>query len=216
MTETIIDAGAGIVKCAHRKAAIIGAGPGRKNAPWTDPTWCVWALNEIYQPRFDRHFELHPMSVQNDRELAWLAGCPTPCYVLDLTEWDDGAIPHPVQFPLDRIRAAGFRDYFTCTFALELALAIHDGFSEIGLWGVELFLGTARERTVERACVEYWIGVAEGRGVKVVADSALAAHRSRLLYGYDYDREKDAVEGMMEELGRVIDAVRRSSPWRVG
>ena len=204
MTETIIDAGAGIVKCEHRKVAIIGAGPGRAEAPWHDDSYCWWALNAIHQRRFDRHFELHPMNVQSEKDLAFLASCPTPCYVLDLAE-SAGLVKHAVQFPLEPLRLSGFRMYATCTFAYQIMLAVLDGFAEIGLWGVDLFLGSPRERTVERACVEYWLGFAEGRGVKIVADSRLAHHRSDWLYGYDYNAELHGVEAAMWELGDVID-----------
>ena len=148
---TIVDAVAGIVRYdpPRRKVAIIGAGPSRHEAPYDDPEWVMWGLNEIAQKRATAWHELHPAAVQSARDLAWLRQCPTPCYVLDLAEWD-GLIPRPVQFPLDRIKAAGFRPYFTCTFAMQIALAILGGFEEIGLWGVSLHLGTPRERLLER------------------------------------------------------------------
>lgn len=213
MSETIVSAIDGIVRCGHKKAAIIGAGPGRNDAPWDDPLFCFFAINEIKQPVFHKHFELHPRAVQSPRDLEFLKHCPVPCYVLDLAEWH-GLISHPVQFPLERLRAAGFRMYATCTFAYQIMLAILDGFEAIGLWGVELFLGSPRERTVERACVEYWIGFAEGRGVKIVADSGLATHRSRWLYGYDYDKELRAVEDLIGELGTAINQERGLQTYR--
>ena len=186
---TIVDAAAGIVRYdpPRTKVGIIGAGFGRNNAPWSDPAWVLFGLNQIAQKRATTWFELHPRAVQSERDLAFLRACPTPCYVLDLEEWD-GLIPAAVQFPLDRLRAAGFREYFTCTFAYQCALAILDGFEEIGLWGVSLHLGTPRERLLERACVDYWIGFAEGRGITVSEDSGCA--RRPYLYGYDYEDEK--------------------------
>ena len=203
MTETIIDAGAGIVKCEHRKMAIIGAGPDRTNAPWSDTTFCFQALNEIRQNHYARHWELHPRAVQSERDLAFLRRCPAPCYVLDPDEWD-GLIPHPVRFPLDRIKAAGLRtEYLTCTFAAQIMLALADGFATIGLWGVELHLGSPRERFVERACVEYWLGVADGRGVEVVNRSGLS--RQPYVYGYDYHDELAWVERDLAALRRAMD-----------
>lgn len=224
MTETIINAEAGIVRCEHKKAAIIGTGYGRDAAPWGDPTWCKWALNEIFPQGFDRHFELHPMVVQSVQDLAWLARCPTPCYVLNLTDATTpgiiigGGLPreqlrvaNAVQYPLDRVVAVTTgRRYFTCTFSYQIALALADGFEAIGLWGVGLYGGTARERTAERTCTEYWLGVAEGRGVTVVADSGLA--RQPYLYGYDYDQEVKYVNAEVAKLRTVIEheATRRA------
>ena len=216
MPAKIVDAIAGIVISdpPMTKVAIIGAGRGRNDAPWSDDTWEFWGLNEIDQPRADRWFELHPMAVQNERELAWLSTCPAPCYILDLnalvperpTQFVVGEGPYYVQnaveFPLERIDVSGLREYFTCTFAYQIALAILDGFEAIGLWGVELFLGTARERTVERMCVEYWLGVAEGRGIEIVSDSGLA--KQGPLYGYDYDKEIRYVNSELARLYRVM------------
>ena len=185
----VLDADQGIVECRPRrmKVAIVGAGPGREYAPYTDSAWECWSLNEIAQRDAQRHFELHPLEVQSARDLAALERITIPCYVLDLDEWD-GLIPHPVRYPLERLRAVGFRDYYTATFCYQIALAILDGFEEIGLWGVSLHLGTPRERLLERACVDYWIGFAEGRGIKVVEDSGCA--RRPHLYGYQYEDEK--------------------------
>lgn len=193
-------ADAGLVRCDHRKVAIIGAGGRRVHAPWDDDTWCWWALNEIGQPRFDRHFELHPMAVQSDKDFAALRAMPAPCYVLDLADAERHGVANAVAYPLARIlEATGGRRYFTCTFAYQIALAVADGFAEISLWGVDLDLGTARERLVEKPCVEYWLGLAEGRGVKVTLPLQSTLLDRRYLYGYDYDGEKADIERIVEE-----------------
>lgn len=195
MPEQIIDAATGIVKCEHRKVAIIGAGPLRWSAPWDDRSWCFWALNEIRQPHYDRHLELHPRAVQSAQDLDALRHCPTPCYVLDPDEWDDGMIPYPVRYPLERILdVTGGRNYFTNTFAYETALAIADGFEAIGLWGVDLSLGTLRERLVEQPCLAYWVGFAQGKGITVTMPETTTLCWEQYLYGYDYDHEKAWVE----------------------
>ena len=195
----------GSVNCRHRKVAIVGNGVvgaadgGRDQAPYGDSDWCVWALNEIWQPAFTRHFELHPMRVQDDRDLTVLRQLTVPTYVLEETP----LVPRGVRFPLDQLRAQPWhRDYFTCTFAYQIALAINEGFEQIGLWGVGLWAGTARERTTELACVEYWMGLARGRGIVVDPDSDLA--RQEYLYGYDYDEEKADVEAAVARLRDVI------------
>jgi hypothetical protein len=226
--ETIVSAADGIVKCSHRRVAIIGAGLGRKDAPWSDPTWCFQALNEIWQIRYERHWECHPLSVQSDAELAWLERCRVPCYVLDLADAAARDVPderptapepgrlrpfagvaNAVQYPLERVLAAtGGRRYFTSTFSYQIALAIADGFEAIGLWGVELYEGSARERTVELACLEYWIGVADGRGVKLTLGSPGLARRP-YLYGYHYAEERDEVNARLDDLRWVLGETRK-------
>ena len=157
--EVVEDPERGDVRCGHRRAAIVGTGPGREEAPYRENGWCVWALNEIRQP----------------------------CYVLDPAEWGPGEVPSPARYPLARVQEAGMRRYFSCTFAYQVALAVLEGFEELGLWGVQLHLGSPRERLVERRCVDYWLGYAEGRGLRVSQDSGLAWQPH--LYGYDYDGE---------------------------
>lgn len=217
MAETIVDAEAGIVKCEHTKFGIIGAGPSRERAPWDDDAYCWQMLNEIPQPRrggrFHRHWEIHPMAPQSLADMKWLNTCPTPCYVLDLNDITvtfekpfakTYTVKNSVQYPLARLKAAGLRtDFFTCTFAMQIALALLDGFETIGLWGVELSGGSARERLVEHCCTAYWLGVAEGRGVKIANDCRLTWQP--YLYGYDYDKEKTYVESGVSEMRRVID-----------
>ena len=205
ISAIVVDANAGIVRYDPpcRKVAIIGAGYGRDAAPWKSRDYVIWGINEITQKRATVWFEMHPLEVQSAKDLVALERIETPCYVLDdpavwkmpFTIASNGGtvsfagVPHPVRYPLERLRAAGFREYFTCSFAYQIALAILDGFEEIGLWGVSLHLGTPRERLLDRACVDYWIGFAEGRGIKVVEDSGCA--RRPYLYGYDYDAEKE-------------------------
>ena len=221
--EIVVDASTGVVRCTHRGAAIIGAGPGRVDAPWDDPSWCLWAINEINQPLYSRHFEMHPMTVQSNAELAWLERCRVPCYVLDLAHARDHVIsderpgraqnaPHrsfngvvnAVQYPLERVLAAtGGRRYFTSTFAYQVALALADGFEAVGLWGVELYEGSGRERTVELACLEYWLGLADGRGVKTVVAPPWLARRP-YLYGYSYAEEALEVRGSLARLHAVL------------
>lgn len=104
--------------------------------------------------------------------------------------------PHAQEYPLDeifkRIKMAGLPLYFRCTPAYILAWAIfYDDFQCIELHGCDF--GTRDEvRNGERACVEFWLGVAAGRDieVKVNAASALLETRQfgfngkRKLYGY--------------------------------
>ena len=185
----VVDAEAGIVECRPRryKVAIVGTGPDRLSAPFDDSEWECWALNEIRQPAFTRHWELHPRRVQSAHDLRALAAIRQPCYVLDPAEWGPGEVPSPARYPLARVQEAGMRRYFSCTFAYQVALAVLEGFEELGLWGVQLHLGSPRERLVERRCVDYWLGYAEGRGLRVSQDSGLAWQPH--LYGYDYDGE---------------------------
>ena len=116
---------------------------------------------------------------------------PIPIYVLNCDE----TIPLGVSYPLERVSKTVPYNYFTSTFAYQLALAIIEGFTNIILHGIQFTGG--RERLVEKACLEYWIGVARGHGITVTQSGPvqqLPLTRSTLLYGYDYWPEKQQME----------------------
>ncbi|KKM21824.1 hypothetical protein LCGC14_1631510, partial [marine sediment metagenome] len=149
-----------------KKVAIIGCGLTRQDAPYDDPEWEIWGCNEMSIERADRWFELHPMTVQNEAELKWLEECDQKLYLLKKKKELRTSITYPLSAICDSLKMA--RAYFTCTFAYEIALALYEGFTTIGLWGVNLPLGSPRERIFESRCVEWWIGFAQGRGVEVI------------------------------------------------
>ena len=195
------------------KVAIIGAGPSKHSAPTSDPSWELWTCTclAVYDHprhvRAGRWFELHPLDVQTARELAFMRECPVRLYTVE--DFSNRGMPTSVRYPIERvIKETGGQDYFACTFALQLGLAYVEGFREIGLYGVSLPFGTRREQTVERACVEWWLGWLEGKGVRLhlMAADGLALHppnwtstTNRPRYGLDYWDEKRAVDQLMAQ-----------------
>jgi hypothetical protein len=65
-----------------------------------------------------------------------------------------------------------------------LALAISEGFEEIGVWGVDMIHDS--EYGYQKPSGSFWLGVAKGRGIKVTlpVESALLANEG-YVYGYD-------------------------------
>ena len=123
--------------------------------------------------------------------------CPVPLYVIG-----SEAHFHWEHFPLELIRARfGDRDYFTCTMCYQVALALVQGYTTIGLWGMELWQGSSRERTCELRGLEFWLGVAKGMGVEIVLPDYSCLIQHPLLYGVDYAEEGALARG--EVLGIV-------------
>ena len=160
------------VEPQRQKVLIVGGGVSRYWAPLDDPTYEVWCCNDLASIcvdslgrfRADRWFELHVRDAAVEwRRRAdfweWLSTMPVPLYQFSRR---DSA--QSLEYPLETVIRAG-RDYFGCTFAYQIGLAIAEGFDTIALYGVDL--GTAREATVERATVEWWAGYAEGQGLTI-------------------------------------------------
>jgi len=195
MSETI--EGAGETRPPLR-IGIVGFGPTKIEAPYSDPSWTLWGMNGLWRvfpegvtdERFSAWFEMHTdafldwhskASKIGDAQFAWLkAKHPFPIFCQ--TARPD--YPSSVAYPLEGIVDGFGHDYFTSSIAYALALAIAtEGVAEIGLWGIDLTHGT--EWADQRPCAEYWIGRAEGRGIKITKPAASALLSQRARYGYE-------------------------------
>lgn len=177
----------------HRtKVAIVGAGVGRSVALLDDPGWEVWALNLIVprdvrgRLRADLWFDLHQAKAQSEHDMKWIANCPVPIMVPEDLVW---AGPNCAKFPIEDLLNRYGVGNFSCTFAYQIAWAMSLGFTDIGLFGIELRYGTMRERTVEWASVSWWLGFAQARGVKIWVPRGSWLTSRPHLYGFEYDEE---------------------------
>lgn len=166
----IVDRAEGRVELVPSRTcvAIMGfADSCRELAPFDDPAWEIWGLNQLarYIPRAERWFEIHHRKMfeadiaRGTDYIGWLRYCPIPVYMLDA----EPEFASSVRYPIERIVHHFGREYLTSTPAYMLALAILEGFERIGIYGVDLIVG--REYAFEKPCLEYWCGQAEARGI---------------------------------------------------
>lgn len=149
-----------------KKVALIGLSPStHDDAPWDDPEWEVWGLpwDEGYWHRMDRHFEMHDISLVRKR--------PTEGYLhrlqtLPCCYMQQSYFANIRAYPLEKVIGTIRLDYFNSSIAYMLALAIHEGFERIGLWGIEL-RGRQSEYDYQRPNAEWLLGFAMGRGIDV-------------------------------------------------
>lgn len=185
------------------KLVLLGTADTMVQAPYDDRTWEIWACQTaITYPackRADAIFELHDDSYWSD-----------PAIIERINAWGGPVwmqrqvpqIPKSQALPLDEM-IASFGDavgarYYTSTIALMLAFALYRGeYDEIALWGVHM--ETAEEWGKQRSAMEYWVGVANGRGVKVHVPRESSLCRSATVYGYDSE------SALMSEVRRLKD-----------
>lgn len=120
----------------------------------------------------DRSLLEKPEALRSKSYFEDLAEMPQPIYMQK--HWDD--IPTSVPYPLDDVVCVfdGFprakwddqKDWYNSSPAYMIALAIHEGATTIGLYGIDVLNGS--EYTLERPCLEYLIGLAVGKGIEVV------------------------------------------------
>lgn len=141
------------------KVAIVGLSPTRTLAP---KDWQRWGLAwDTDRYEYDRVFELH------DYEDLRMTHAHLGAYLEKLQHLDSvymaGAyLPNAIVYPFDAV-AETTGEYWTSSVAYMLALAIHEGAEEIGIYGVD----ANDDYGYQRPNLEYLIGFARGRGIKV-------------------------------------------------
>lgn len=217
-----------------KKLAICGFAPTRDQAPFADPTWEIWTLNDLRLPRCTRHFDIHTIeNIETDvvagrtsnaarktnipeqafdmMGISGLAKRECPVYMQNVVP----EVPRSVRFPLEEMLATfkargltGAR-YFTNSISYMLAYALYEGlvtgqqWDEIHIYGVDMAVGD--EYIAQRPSCEYWIGIAEGMGVRMYIPDASDLCKTAFLYAYEEKAQK-AFENKMKKIAADAQA----------
>jgi len=197
-----------------KKLALVGYAASRNEAPWNDPNFEIWIMNDMYEisPRYDIVFDIHDINeirgrvgrVGKGSHYEALKQIKKPVYMQDFYE----DIPASEKFPLAEITkqhyipAMGDKIFLTCTVAHMLALAILKGcYSEIYLYGIdEAVDGEYRD---EMPSVLYWLGMAAGKGIKVHVTPSSPLLKGWFVYGYEQPQFSQYQHFLTEEIKRV-------------
>ncbi|MEX1234310.1 MAG: methyltransferase domain-containing protein, partial [Roseovarius sp.] len=202
---------------AHgRHICIVGLGPsceqyvdqvkrlGGRRA-FCDEVWAINALGNVLD--CDLIFHMDDIRIQEIRAKAapasniaqmvqWLKTSKVPV----VTSRKHPDYPALVDFPLEEVLNHLGHDYFNSTAAYAVAMAIHVGATEISCFGMDFTYPNAHQAEKGRACVEFWLGQAHARGIKVSLPkktTLMDACTSRMerLYGYDTLDVKFHIQG---------------------
>lgn len=151
--------------------AIVGLAPSTHDlAPWGDSDWEIWGLpwDDAGWAMMARHFEMHDLrlleSAHSRRKPGYfdrLKECPR----LYMQEAYAG-FPAAVAYPYEEVSKSICAPYWNSSIAYAMALAIHEGAEQIGIYGVDMALG--EEYAYQKPNMEYLIGIARGKGIKVI------------------------------------------------
>jgi hypothetical protein len=189
-----------------QRVAILGLGPsvsqylteakaaGGRSAVY-DAVWAINALGNVVE--CDLVFHMDDVRVQEIRAraapqsniasmLKWLREHPGPI----ITSRSQPAMPGLYDFPLEEVINATGIAYFNSTAAYAIAYAVLIGVGKLSLFGMDFTYPNAHDAEKGRACVEFWLGIAQARGIKlaVARSSTLLDACGPLkerLYGYD-------------------------------
>lgn len=205
----------------NQTVAIVGTHPiTRDEAPFKNPAVDIWAFNGQalmdWCPRVSAVFDMHPTEdilqrADYDKGFgAWLKsekGLPfyTPNPLPDC--------PGNVVYPKDEVvrdllshfirnetTGPKVNAYFTSGPCYAIALAIHLGYRQIEMYGVEMENNT--EYIYQRDGIALYVGIALGRGIKFSIDGKSMIFYAPL-YGYEMDASKidrEAFEAKASEL----------------
>ena len=214
-----------------KRLAIVGFADSKKDAPYDDPTWEIWGLNDLHNSikRFTRWFDIHTVdNINEDVKLGrsppdrcgigGLARLNVPVYM----QLKDPNVPNSIEYPLQEIletfkNLTGKR-YFTNSISYMIAYALWEGivsgrqWDEIQIYGVDMAVGP--EYIAQRPSCEYWIGVGEGMGVKMYIPPASDLNKCTFLYGWETKIQNvwetkidESINGMTDRLNQITNAV---------
>lgn len=178
-----------------RKIALFGShSSSLVDAPWDDPSWERWghaASRAWYARPMHRLFDLHTPACRDPQIKAvrarydsWLRKNTVPIYMQKRYPEVPASVAYPKGRILSEFSYAHRRQYFANQVAWMIALAITEGVTHIGLFGVNY--SAQSEYATQRGSAEYWLGQLDGRGVIVILpEQCSLLAEPKLLYGYE-------------------------------
>ena len=174
---------------SKRKIAICGTADSLPSAPYADNSWTIWGcapcLTYPHFKRWDLLFEIHDEDYVADKVITDRLK-RADCRILMQRHFDE--IPKSEPLPLKEM-SDGYHKNYTNTIAMMIAYAVYEQkvFNDIelmGVWGVNM--GAEEEYSFQRPSCEYWLGIAEAKGIKVeIHGENSAVLKCNTIYGYD-------------------------------
>jgi hypothetical protein len=218
-------------KSRKDKVLIMGFAPTSKDlAPLKDPSLDRWGINALYKyvpkdVKWDAWFELHHKDLLEqitEPHHKFLKSLNCPVYMHEAYP----QYPTSVKFPMDEIsdllygknkEAKRIKDgkeipearYFSSSPALELGLAIYQGYKEIHIYGIDMLQDS--EYNEQRSNMEYLIGFARGMGIKVVLPIESAMCKASFIYGYERKDEMTMYlrANMQHEVSNLVEEINK-------
>jgi hypothetical protein len=163
----------------------------------------MWALPSLHRlfpalsPRVNLWFELHKK--EHAEKFCWWRWALEKQPPVMLQE-KCPELERSMTYPREAVEKA-FGPYFTSSIAFMLAFAIGRNAEEISIYGVDMMEGA--EYFYQRPCVEYLLGIALGRGIKIHIPNVSSLLKAPYTYGYDFKAHKKVPtneERLMDEL----------------
>lgn len=205
---------------------ILGTAPSLEEAPYGDETVEMWGVSTLVNnpkcERVDVLFEMHPDRWwRQPAVLEYLSELKQPVYMQD--HYDE--IPTSKPYPRDEIKKRFYLDcmgpnlYVTNSITWMILLAIHQGYTDISLYGVHMAHET--EYAYQRSSCSWALGIIHGFIVQGLPYRIHIAEESEILkaqYEYGFDEPTKLMEFLqgriqglkagITDAGKQIDGLR--------
>jgi hypothetical protein len=165
------------------KVTIIGKGDGWQDAPSDGEAWGVNDL--ILRRNVSRVIQIHNLALASDE------GRRVEIATRERAKSIGASYIDSESYPLWDVVKFFESDYFSSTVDYAIALAVFEAYTKIDMYGVNM--ANPSEYSCQKAGVEFWCGIAKGRGVEVKVFGELSTIMRTgdgLLYGYGFKQNR--------------------------
>lgn len=216
------------------KLCILGSAPSKKDAPYKDASYDIWAIsgaafseslygeikentesnswNDVH--RVDLLFEMHKRPLFASK-IEQLNKCKKQVMMQELEK----DIPLSKKYPCEEVIEI-YGNEFSSTIAYMLAYALFLGYKHIELYGVVMMHKTEYVR--QRAGIKFYLGIAKALGIYVWAPEDTQLTKTLYRYGYeDHDTlctkildRKAIIVDDIDKQNKIIDAA-QATLWQL-
>lgn len=195
-----------------KKVAILGTVPHKLKAPFEmekkveEREFEIWAIAHACLgeplPRVDRIFEVHKWDeiIKWKSDIAWKLFPDVPVYLRE----PNNEVKNCRIFPFDELRKKynifddRIESLFTNSISEMMALAAHEGFEEVHVYGVNMSHNT--EYGTQKPSCEYYLGLLKGLGIKIYVPSESDLCKSFFVYGKQEEENTEIIKKIDDRL----------------
>ena len=171
---------------------IIGMGKGKHLAP-EGIRWGITGV--VYTMRCDAIFDIHDPVFMTPEGNNMFRARVAICESQGIPHYSCRKLESPASraYPLKEIVEHFDCDLFTSTVDYTLAMAIYQNPKQINLYGINCVKPLTIEYQHQKPSIQYWIGIAQGRGIKVTVNGdhteVMKTHNGTI-YGYNLPQKE--------------------------
>jgi hypothetical protein len=182
----------GWLESMSKHVYILGGGDSGNQLETPEPGAEIWGNNncfEHFSVKWTRWFEIHPFNL---RDGTWLRKGQETFRSLKINDYiariDALSVPVYSQTPspfknaLSLPDLSSFRPFFTNSISYMVAVALLEKFTHLHLYGIDM--ASSGEYRDQKASLTYFLGLAEGRGVKIDIAKGSPILETDVQYGF--------------------------------